>query len=79
MNARIERRELFTSLSEQITAAVHTDLASLEKTDLEGLMALFADDCWIEDPVGRFVGGREGVGRRAEVGDRRGWARPMIP
>lgn len=32
-------------------------------------MALFADDCWIEDPVVRFVGGREGVDRRAEVGE----------
>ncbi|MGB0621380.1 MAG: hypothetical protein ACPGVZ_18125 [Myxococcota bacterium] len=69
MNPRIERRKLFTPLSEQITATVHTDLVSLEKRDLEGLMALFADDCWIEDPVGRFVGGREGVDRRAEVGE----------
>ena len=40
------------SLSEQITEAVQTYLASLEKGDLEGLMSLFADDCWIEDPVG---------------------------
>jgi steroid delta-isomerase len=50
------------SLTEKITAAVHTYLGAFEKKDLEGLMALFADDCWIEDPVGseRKVG-REAV------------------
>ncbi len=40
------------SLTDQITSAVHTYLASFEKKDLEGIMSLFADDCWIEDPVG---------------------------
>lgn len=50
------------SLTEKITNAVHTYLSSFEKKDLDGIMSIYADDCWIEDPVGseRKVG-REAI------------------
>ncbi len=40
------------SLAEKITSAVRTYLSSFEKKDLDGILSVFADDCWIEDPVG---------------------------
>ena len=40
------------SLEKQITTAVNTYLESFEKKDIESILNLFAEDCWIEDPVG---------------------------
>ena len=40
------------TLTEKITKAVHKYLSSFEKKDLDGIMSLYAEDCWIEDPVG---------------------------
>ena len=40
------------SLDQAITAAVSTYLASFGKGDLEAIIDLYAEDCWIEDPVG---------------------------
>ncbi|OEY65968.1 nuclear transport factor 2 family protein [Marinobacter sp. X15-166B] len=40
------------SLEEKIVSAVHTYLASFERKDLDAIIDLYADDCWIEDPVG---------------------------
>ena len=40
------------SLEEKMIAAVNTYLAGFEKKDLESIIDLYADDCWIEDPVG---------------------------
>jgi steroid delta-isomerase len=40
------------SLEEKIASSVNTYLESFEKKDLEAIIDLFADDCWIEDPVG---------------------------
>lgn len=40
------------SLTDAITQAVHTYLAAFEKKDLEAIMDLYSEDCWIEDPVG---------------------------
>jgi len=50
------------SLTDKITSAVQTYLASFEKGDLDAIMSIYADDCWIEDPVGseRKVG-REAI------------------
>jgi steroid delta-isomerase len=50
------------SLTEKITDAVNTYISSFEKRDLDAIMSLYADDCWIEDPVGteRKVG-REAI------------------
>ena len=50
------------TLTEKITKAVHKYLSSFEKKDLDGIMSIYAEDCWIEDPVGseRKVG-REAV------------------
>lgn len=57
------------SLDEKITEAVHTYLSSFEKQDLEAILNLFAEDCWIEDPVGseRKVG-REALREFYKVG-----------
>lgn len=49
------------SLTEKITEAVHTYLSSFEKKDVDGILSVFADDCWIEDPVGS----ERKVGRQA--------------
>ena len=40
------------SLEEKIISVVNTYLASFEKKDLEAIINLYAEDCWIEDPVG---------------------------
>jgi steroid delta-isomerase len=40
------------SLDELITDAVNTYLSSFEKQDVDGILNVFADDCWIEDPIG---------------------------
>jgi steroid delta-isomerase len=40
------------SLDKLITDAVNTYLSSFEKKDVDGILSVFADDCWIEDPVG---------------------------
>lgn len=40
------------SLEEKIISAVNTYIASFEKKDLDSIMNLYANDCWIEDPVG---------------------------
>lgn len=40
------------SLEEKMIAAVESYLAAFEKKDLESIISLYADDCWIEDPVG---------------------------
>ncbi|HPG24804.1 MAG: nuclear transport factor 2 family protein [Spirochaetaceae bacterium] len=40
------------TLTEKITKAVHKYLSSFEKKDLDGIMSIYAEDCWIEDPVG---------------------------
>jgi steroid delta-isomerase len=40
------------SLEEKIISAVNTYLASFEKKDLEAIIDLYAEDCWVEDPVG---------------------------
>jgi steroid delta-isomerase len=40
------------SLTDKITKAVHKYLSSFEKKDLDGIMSIYADQCWIEDPVG---------------------------
>ncbi len=57
------------SLTEKITDAVHTYLSSFEKKDLDAIMGIYADDCWIEDPVGteRKVG-REAIREFYQVG-----------
>ncbi len=50
------------TLTNEITRAVQTYLSSFEKGDLDAIMSIYADDCWIEDPVGseRKVG-REAI------------------
>ncbi|MFK7899063.1 MAG: nuclear transport factor 2 family protein [Myxococcota bacterium] len=40
------------SLDEQIKEAVHTYISAFENRDLEAIMGIYAEDCWIEDPVG---------------------------
>ena len=40
------------SLDGLITDAVNKYLSSFEKKDVDGILSVFADDCWIEDPVG---------------------------
>jgi len=57
------------SLDEKITDAVNTYLSSFERQDLEAIVSVFADDCWIEDPVGseRKVG-REALREFYKVG-----------
>ncbi len=40
------------SLDELIIDAVNTYLSSFEKQDVDGILNVFADDCWIEDPIG---------------------------
>jgi steroid delta-isomerase len=40
------------SLEDKIISAVNTYLASFEKKDLDAIINLYAEDCWIEDPVG---------------------------
>ena len=57
------------SLTEKITDAVHTYLSSFEKKDLDAIMGIYADDCWIEDPVGteRKVG-REAIREFYQLG-----------
>ncbi|GAB5452921.1 MAG: nuclear transport factor 2 family protein [Halioglobus sp.] len=40
------------SLEEKMVATVKSYLAGFEKKDLESIIDLYADDCWIEDPVG---------------------------
>ena len=50
------------SLTEKITAAVETYLYGLTNKDLEAIMRLYAEDCWVEDPVGsERKNGREAV------------------
>jgi len=49
------------SLTEKIVSAVNTYLESFGEKDLDGIMSVFADDCWIEDPVGS----ERKVGRQA--------------
>ena len=39
-------------LEEKIISAVNTYLASFEKKDLDAIINLYAEDCWVEDPVG---------------------------
>jgi steroid delta-isomerase len=57
------------SLDELITNAVKTYLSSFEEKDVDGILSVFADDCWIEDPVGseRKVG-REALREFYQVG-----------
>jgi hypothetical protein len=40
------------SLEDKIVSAVETCVASFEKKDLNTIVGLFAEDAWIEDPVG---------------------------
>jgi steroid delta-isomerase len=40
------------SLEDKIVSAVETCVASFEKKDLDTIVGLFAEDAWIEDPVG---------------------------
>ncbi len=40
------------SLEENIVAAIETYVASFEKKELDTIVDLFAEDAWIEDPVG---------------------------
>ena len=40
------------SLEKKIISAVNTYLASFEKKDLEAIINLYAEDCWVEDPIG---------------------------
>ena len=40
------------TLEDKIVAAINTYLASFGKKDLDGILNLFADDAWVEDPVG---------------------------
>lgn len=40
------------SLEDKIVLTVQQYLNSFEEKDIEGILGLFADDCWIEDPVG---------------------------
>ena len=40
------------SLDKLITDAVHKYLSSFEEKDVDAILSVFADDCWIEDPVG---------------------------
>jgi len=42
-------------LEEKIIAAVNTYIGAFEKDDLEAIMALYSDDCTVEDPVGSPV------------------------
>ena len=57
------------SLTDMITSAVQTYIASFEKGDLEAIMGIFAADCWIEDPVGsERKAGREAVREFYKIG-----------
>ena len=50
------------SLTEKITAAVETYLSGLTNKDLEAIMGLYAEGCWVEDPIGSArKNGREAV------------------
>jgi steroid delta-isomerase len=40
------------TLEDKIITAVNTYLESFEKKDLDAIINLYSDDCWIEDPVG---------------------------
>jgi len=40
------------SLEDKMIAAVNAYIGAFEKKDLETIIDLYADDCWIEDPVG---------------------------
>jgi steroid delta-isomerase len=40
------------SLEDKIVSAVETYVASFETKDLDTIVGLFAEDAWIEDPVG---------------------------
>ncbi|MBT4521116.1 MAG: SnoaL-like domain-containing protein [Halieaceae bacterium] len=40
------------TLEEKIVSSINTYLDSFEKKDLDAIIDLYADDCWIEDPVG---------------------------
>ena len=40
------------ALEERMKAAVGTYISSFEKGELDSIMGIYADDCWIEDPVG---------------------------
>ena len=40
------------SFEEKIVAAIETYVASFEKKELDTIVDLFAEDAWIEDPVG---------------------------
>ena len=41
--------------AEHMTAVVHRYVAALNASDLEGIVALYADDATVEDPVGSSV------------------------
>ncbi len=40
------------SLEDKIVTAIETYVASFEKKELDTIVDLFAEDAWIEDPVG---------------------------
>jgi len=40
------------SLDDKIIAAINTYLDSFAKKDLDAIVNLYADDAWVEDPVG---------------------------
>ena len=40
------------TLTEKITDAVHTYISAFENEDLEAIMGIYAEECWVEDPVG---------------------------
>ena len=40
------------SLEQKIISAVNTYLESFGKKDLDAIINLYAENCWIEDPVG---------------------------
>lgn len=40
------------SLEQKIISVVNTYLESFGKKDLDAIMNLYAENCWIEDPVG---------------------------
>jgi len=40
------------SMQQKITSSINTYLDSFEQKNLDAIIDLFADDCWIEDPVG---------------------------
>ena len=47
-----QHEDFYVSLEEKIISAINTYLAAFEKKDLEAIINLYAEDCWVEDPVG---------------------------